>query len=73
MSIPDAPWIGKCREDYFGYKEDIVCCESCGREIERDETRRVDGDYYCYNCYDHYFGDEDEEEEYEEDDDASLD
>ncbi len=20
--IPDAPWIGKCREDYYGYEDE---------------------------------------------------
>lgn len=22
MSIPDAPWIGMCKEDYYGYDEE---------------------------------------------------
>jgi hypothetical protein len=68
MSIPDAPWVGKCGEDYYGYDEESTYCESCGREIERDESRRVDGDYYCYNCYDHYFGEDEEEGDDEEND-----
>ena len=22
MSIPDAPWVGKCKEDYYGYDDE---------------------------------------------------
>ena len=22
MTLPDAPWVGKCREDYYGYDDD---------------------------------------------------
>ena len=70
MSIPDAPWIGMCREDYYGYKEETACCEGCCVEFDRDELKRVDGEYYCKECYERYFCEE-EDEEYEEDEDAS--
>ena len=38
MSIPDAPWVGLCREDYYGYEiEETDCIDDCEEE-EDDET-----------------------------------
>lgn len=34
--IPDAPWIGKCREDYYGYNDE--------EEPEFDED-------FAYECW----------------------
>lgn len=63
MSIPDAPWVGKCSEDYYGYKEETGCCEWCGDEFDRDELKRVDGEYYCKDCYKRCFGEAEDEED----------
>ena len=62
MSIPDAPWVGKCREDYYGYKEDLAYCEYCGCEYDRSEMEEVNGDLYCKECYNICFGDEEDED-----------
>lgn len=39
MIIPDAPWVGLCREDYYGYDEDEDDCliEEEDEEEEGDE------------------------------------
>lgn len=41
MSIPDAPWVGKCREDYYGY-EDEEYVDDCLIE-EEDEDYELYG------------------------------
>lgn len=59
--LPDAPWVGKCREDYYGYDEGCtVYCECCGAEIYEDDVFDVDGVALCKDCYS-------EEEEVDED------
>ena len=35
MMIPDAPWVGKCREDYYGYVDEEEYIDDC--LIEEDE------------------------------------
>lgn len=62
--IPDAPWIGKCKEDYYGYddEEDKIRCDCCDEEIYEEDAIKVDGVTYCRNCY----------EEREETDDEEL-
>ena len=67
MSIPDAPWVGKCAEDYYGYGEsEYRCCAYCGEEYEEDELIDVDGELICRDCYNKYNVEEEEEEEDDE-------
>ena len=42
MSIPDAPWVGKCREDYYGYDYDEEYVDDCLIE-EEDEDYELYG------------------------------
>lgn len=70
MSIPDAPWVGKCAEDYYGYGEsECGCCAYCGEEFDADELVYHEGEKLCGDCYNKYYG---EEEVEEEEDDEEL-
>ena len=41
MRLPDAPWVGKCREDYYGYDyDDEEYVDDC--LIEEDEEDEDD-------------------------------
>ena len=42
MSIPDAPWVGKCKEDYYGYVDEEEYIDDCLIEDEVDEDEEVD-------------------------------
>ena len=50
FDVPDAPWIGKSKEEYFERK--VVCfCECCGVEIhEGEDYFDVMGDAFCEDC-----------------------
>lgn len=54
MSIPDAPWVGKCKEDYYGYDEQ-ACCECCGEEYPEDELVYHNGEFVCEECFQIYY------------------
>lgn len=64
MSIPDAPWVGKCREDYYGYDDEecMIRCEGCGEEIDESDAVEVYGDHYCRHCFYDLFSEEEREE-----------
>jgi hypothetical protein len=65
VSIPDAPWVGKCREDYYGYdEEETVRCDDCGEEFDREDMIEVEGIVLCKECYAFYHGKEDDDELY---------
>lgn len=50
MSIPDAPWIGKCKEDYYE-KKLYALCEWCGEEIYvGDSYYDLQGEIVCDSC-----------------------
>ena len=56
MTIPDAPWIGMCNDDYrekiFGKGEYLGTCTDCGRALyEVDACENYDGDLLCDDCY----------------------
>jgi hypothetical protein len=53
MSIPDAPWVGKCREDYYGYDEEeqTAYCEGCCNKFDRQDLIEEDGFLFCKDCY----------------------
>jgi hypothetical protein len=63
MSIPDAPWVGKCAEDYYGYEEEAetACCDHCCLDFDRDEMIYENGELLCEECYKAYYGDEEVE------------
>lgn len=44
MTLPDAPWVGLCREDYYGYDEDEEYVDDC--LIEEDEDEEDDDELY---------------------------
>ncbi len=46
-----APWVGKCKEEYYGGTREMVgYCECCGKELYEDEYYEVDGFKYCEDC-----------------------
>lgn len=50
--IPDAPWVGNCKEDYYGCdEEETILCECCGECILKDEAVNIDGIMLCEDCY----------------------
>ena len=56
MSIPDAPWVGKCREDYYGCdEEETYCCEGCGEEHCFEDLIGADGRLLCRDCFEEYY------------------
>lgn len=63
MSIPDAPWVGVCREDYYGYDEEdnLACCDNCCEEFDREDLIEIHGETLCRECYNYYYGEEEEE------------
>ena len=63
MCVPDAPWIGMCREDYYGYEEETAYCECCGRECDEYDLIDVNGDLFCEKCYSEYYDEEEEDEQ----------
>ena len=53
MSIPDAPWVGKSAEDYYGEGEKkIYCfCDACGEPIyEGEDYFKIGEDNICPAC-----------------------
>lgn len=69
MSIPDAPWIGMCKDDYYSRyddEEDMERCDHCGELFYRDEMIETRGQILCERCCDRLYGEEDEEEEEDE-------
>lgn len=44
MRIPDAPWVGLHREDYYGYKDEEEYVDDC--LIEEDEDEVEDDELY---------------------------
>lgn len=60
MSISDAPWVGKCREDYYGYDEEeqTAFCDDCCKEFDREDLIETKGETLCKNCYNSYYGKE---------------
>ena len=64
MSIPDAPWVGKCREDYYGYEDEKTArCEDCDEEFDYDDLIEVGGRLLCKECHDYHCREEEEEAE----------
>ena len=70
MSIPDAPWVGKCKEDYYGYDdydyddaERLVECDYCGEYIRKGDAVEEDCVVMCRDCYETYFKEEEEGDE----------
>ena len=63
MSIPDAPWVGKCKEDYYGYDEEeyLVRCEYCGEKVDESDAVKAYGDYYCRDCFHDLFSERERE------------
>ena len=52
MSIPDAPWIGMCKEDWEGsHRKVYATCEWCGAEIYVGESYYdLQGEIVCDSC-----------------------
>lgn len=51
--IPNAPWVGKTPEEYYGEEEKkAYCfCDSCGEVIyEGDEYYKFGDDNLCEEC-----------------------
>lgn len=66
MSIPDAPWIGKCREDYYGCdEEDYERCEACHGKHHIEDLIGVDGRILCHDCFEAYYRNEEDDEDEE--------
>lgn len=64
MSIPDAPWVGKCREDYYGCDdEEQYYCADCDEEFDLEELIGVDGRLLCKDCFEAYCREEEDEDE----------
>lgn len=65
MSIPDAPWVGKCRENYYGYvdEEQTAYCDDCCDKFDLDELVEVDGKRVCKECFELYYSEEVESDE----------
>ena len=62
MSIPDAPWVGKCREDYYDYdEEERSYCEECDEEYCLEDLIGVDGRLLCKDCFEAYYRNEEDE------------
>lgn len=57
MSIPDAPWIGLCKEDYYskvnGRGEYVGTCECCGCAIYENDYYYDDTALLCSSCLDY--------------------
>ncbi len=50
--VPDAPWIGMGRDDYYSHGRKVACtCEGCGAEIyDGEDYFDVMGDAFCDAC-----------------------
>jgi formylmethanofuran dehydrogenase subunit E len=58
--IPDAPWVGKCKEDYYRHdEEETVICDGCGERIPESEAYYIDGEAFCEDCHEAYYDEED--------------
>lgn len=50
FDVPDAPWIGKCKEDYYE-REVVYTCANCGEDIcDGEDYYEIAGDCYCEEC-----------------------
>ena len=65
MRRPDAPWVGKCKEDYYGWDDEacLLHCECCDDEMDDEDAIKVDGTLICRKCYEAHYGEEDEDDE----------
>lgn len=52
MSIPDAPWIGSCKEESFRHDPEFVgYCAHCGRSVYEDDDYEYRlGELVCDDC-----------------------
>lgn len=52
MSVPDAPWIGMCRDDWVNRNRKVFAtCEYCGEEIYVGEDYYdLRGEIVCESC-----------------------
>lgn len=65
-----APWVGKCKEEYYGESEPEVIgyCDFCDEPLYEDGVYKTSmGDRVCRECYKRF-----EEELYEDDENYDV-